>query len=393
MFIFIIGTRPEAIKMAPVIKEFYANGQSIHIIFTRQHSHVGFEFLCDILGEEYDNWKYEIPQGVSYCEAAKGRVSSSQETLAISVAEIQTFIANELGVIIKECGKKKVHTVFVQGDTTSAVAGALAAFYMGIPVAHIEAGLRTWDLASPFPEEANRQIISRIASINLCPTEKDKYNLNVDGVSPSKCFVVGNTVIDALVQTMPKNSVYRGQQGRIYITLHRRETRDFREAMIYMLFRIAEYVPYLEFVFLKRENDEIDESLFEEGCPFNFMFHPAVSYQEMAREIFPTARLFITDSGGLQEECTFLGIKCLVLREKSERVDTSTSPAFRAVEVVPLSKGSDFVNKRICREIKINPTGRVFIGDTAFGTGNAAQKIYDVLRQHDVLRPQEKKVL
>lgn len=226
-------------------------------------------------------------------------------------------------------GDKKPDAVIVQGDTTTSTAGAIAAFYHGIPVIHVEAGLRSGNLFSPFPEEANRKITSQIASLHLAPTSTSKANLIAEGISEDNIVVTGNTVIDALLTTVNKHIPFSDPQleelaasGRrvLLVTTHRRENQgDAMQGMGRALARIADAEPELAIVLPVHRNPAVREAVLPaiEGKS-NVIITEPLAYGEFTR-LLSLSHVVLTDSGGVQEEAPSLGKPVLVMRDNTER--------------------------------------------------------------------------
>ncbi|MET3351794.1 UNVERIFIED_ORG: UDP-N-acetylglucosamine 2-epimerase (non-hydrolyzing) [Arthrobacter sp. UYEF1] len=227
--------------------------------------------------------------------------------------------------------------VIVQGDTTTSTAGAIAAFYHGIPVIHVEAGLRSGNLLSPFPEEANRKITSQIASLHLAPTSTSKANLLAEGISEEDIVVTGNTVIDALLTTVDKQIPFSDPQleslavsGRriLLVTTHRRENQGAAmRGVARALARIADAEPDIVVVLPAHKNPVVREAVLPavDGKP-NIIVTEPLAYGEFTR-MLSLAHIVLTDSGGVQEEAPSLGKPVLVMRDNTERpeaVDAGT---------------------------------------------------------------------
>lgn len=223
----------------------------------------------------------------------------------------------------------KPDAVIVQGDTTTSTAGAIAAFYHGIPVVHVEAGLRSGNLLSPFPEEANRKITSQITTLHLAPTTTSRANLLAEGVSAEDIVVTGNSVIDALFTTVDKQIPFTDPQleelaasGRkiLLVTTHRRENQgDAMRGVGRALARIADAEPDLVIVLPAHKNPVVREAVLPalEGKP-NVVVTEPLAYGEFTR-MLSLAHIVLTDSGGVQEEAPSLGKPVLVMRENTER--------------------------------------------------------------------------
>lgn len=219
--------------------------------------------------------------------------------------------------------------VIVQGDTTTSTAAAMAAFYHGIPVVHVEAGLRSGNPLSPFPEEGNRKITSQIASLHLAPTEGSRRNLLAENINPDDIVVTGNTVIDALLATVDKNVPFADPEleelaasGRkvLLVTTHRRENQgEGMQGIGRALARIAKTEPDLTIVLPIHANPVVRQAVLPhlDGLA-NVLVTEPLEYGEFTR-LLSLAHLILTDSGGVQEEAPSLGVPVLVMRENTER--------------------------------------------------------------------------
>lgn len=243
-----------------------------------------------------------------------------------SLSDIMTRTITGLDRLFAE---KKPDAVIVQGDTTTSTAGAIAAFYHGIPVVHVEAGLRSGNLLSPFPEEANRKITSQITTLHLAPTTTSRANLLAEGVKAEDIVVTGNSVIDALFTTVDKQIPFTDPQleelaasGRkiLLVTTHRRENQgDAMRGVGRALARIADAEPDLFIVLPAHKNPVVREAVLPAlaGKP-NVVVTEPLAYGEFTR-MLSLAHIVLTDSGGVQEEAPSLGKPVLVMRENTER--------------------------------------------------------------------------
>ena len=303
----VVGTRPEAIKLAPVILALLRRGTGVRplVISTGQHGELAASALAAFgLAPEI-----ELP------------CPKTQLGLAGQTAQYLEGLSRLLGRIGPEL-------VVVQGDTTSALAGALAAFYHRTPLAYVEAGLRTGDLAEPFPEEANRQLISRVACLQFAPTNRAKANLLAEGIPPELIRVTGNTVVDALELLRDQVTVAQlplqlpKDRKLILVTAHRRENLGRPlEAICESLCRLTELRPELHCVFLTHPNPAANQAVRarlaqQDGIT---LLGPLPYVETLA--LAASAWLVMTDSGGLQEEAPSLGRPLLVLRNRTERVE------------------------------------------------------------------------
>ncbi|MGY5318934.1 non-hydrolyzing UDP-N-acetylglucosamine 2-epimerase [Neomicrococcus lactis] len=303
----IYGTRPEAIKMAPIVKALQESEHFECIVtVTGQHREM-LDQVNDLFGIKPD---HDL------------NIIQPRQTLN----GVLTRTIEGLDKLFEE---DKPDAVIVQGDTTTSTAGAIAAFYRGIPVVHAEAGLRSFDIFSPFPEEANRKMTSQIASLHLAPTSTSRANLEREAIDPKTITVTGNTVIDALLNVVEKKVPYSEPvleeieaSGKkiVLITTHRRENQG--EAMRGVgraLGRLADENPDVVFVLPAHKNPVVREAVlpFLEGKA-NVTVTEPLAYGEFTR-MLAAANVILTDSGGVQEEAPSLGKPVLVMRENTER--------------------------------------------------------------------------
>ena len=302
----IFGTRPEAIKMAPLVLELQkrADIQSICCV-TAQHREM-LDAVLEIFRLTPD---YDL------------NIMEPRQTLST----ITTKCLLGMEGVLEQAGPD---LVLVHGDTSTTFAGALAAFYRQIPVGHVEAGLRTWDKYSPFPEEMNRKLVGDIADLHFCPTPANRENLAREGITDG-VFVTGNTVIDALKTTVRTDYSFSTQAlngldytGKriILVTCHRRENYGQPMANIMTaLRRIAGAFPDVELVYPVHLSPVVREAAgkYLSGHPRIHLIDP-LSADEM-HNLMARAYLVMTDSGGLQEEAPALGRPVLVLRRETER--------------------------------------------------------------------------
>jgi len=308
--LFVFGTRPEAIKLCPVIRHFRDDCESqfdVRICVTAQHRDI-LDQVLEVFG---------VAPHYDLNAMRPGQTLTSATSLILS----------QLEPILKS---DRPDLVLVQGDTTSTLCGALAAFYAGIPIGHVEAGLRTGDLQQPFPEEMNRVVVGRISSLHFAATPWAASNLRAEGVDESRITVTGNTGIDAVLYL--KQRLERGEvRGRdwsqildpdrklIVVTAHRRESfGEGFERICVAIRQIAEQ-PGVQVVYPVHPNPNVTEPVRR-----NLMGHPHIRLVEPLDyvsfvDLMRRAYLLVTDSGGVQEEAPSLGKPVLVLREKTER--------------------------------------------------------------------------
>lgn len=315
----IFGTRPEAIKMAPIILALRSlSGIDCVVTVTGQHREM-LDQVNDLFGIDPDYDLNILQHGQS-------------------LSDIMSRTVDGLNKIFRNATPD---AVIVQGDTTTSTAAAIAAFYHAIPVIHAEAGLRSGDLFSPFPEEANRKITSQITSLHLAPTSTSKNNLLAEGISSKQIVVTGNSVIDALLTTVGKDIPFSdpdleelAQSGArvVLVTTHRRENQG--DAMMNIgraLARIADAEPDLVIVFPAHKNPVVREAI----LPFvaekpNVIVTEPLAYGEFTR-MLSLAHIVLTDSGGIQEEAPSLGKPVLVMRENTERPEAVTAGTVRLI--------------------------------------------------------------
>jgi len=279
----------------------------------------------------------------------------------LHVNRLDCVVKSVMGVFTKIClSPQSISHVMVQGDTTTAMAIALSAFHNGVKVIHLEAGLRTYDRENPYPEEINRRVISQIADIHLCPTVEAEENLHYEGLS-GKFFVVGNTVIDNLLPYKEKCAY----TDKILVTLHRRENHHWMKEWFIELDNLAKQYPEFTFVLPIHPNPNVQKhrDLLE-----NVVVIDPLPYEKML-DFLTKARMVITDSGGLQEECSFLNKKCLVCRKVTERPEAIGQSSFMVDTPEQLSE----VFKQHIDDYEINY-------ECPFGDGHAAEKIMRVLK-------------
>lgn len=377
----VFGTRPEAIKMCPLVKEFQKDTKNIETIVcvTGQHRQM-LDQVLTIFDVKPD---YDL------------NIMKQGQDLTDVTARVLTGLRD----VFKEC---RPDVVLVHGDTTTSTAGALAAFYAQIPVGHVEAGLRTHNIYSPWPEEMNRQITGRIATYNFSPTPLSEKNLLEEKVH-GKIVVTGNTVIDALHMVVEKQKndialakeqeeilakagydVMRLKDGKklVLITGHRRE--NFGEGFIRMVTAmkdLSEKYPDVDFVYPMHLNPNvrkpIHEVFGEDLTRPNFFFIEPLQYLEFVY-LMEKSTIVLTDSGGIQEEAPGLGKPVLVMRDTTERPEALESGTVHLV-------GTDY-------DKIFNEVSTLLEDDTAYekmskavnpyGDGKACSRIVSYLKEH-----------
>ena len=319
----IYGTRPEAIKMAPIVRALQADDRfECFTTVTGQHR--------EMLDQVNEIFRITPDADLNIMRPGQTLNGIMERTLA------------GLDSLIQE---QKPDAVVVQGDTTTSTAGAIAAFYLGVPVVHAEAGLRSGDLFSPFPEEANRKITSQVASLHLAPTSTSKANLLAEAITPDDIVVTGNTVIDALLTTVQKRIPFTdpalrdlaeraatGDGKVLLVTTHRRENQgDAMRGVGRALARLAREIPGLTLVLPAHRNPVVREAVLPalEGLD-NVLVTEPLAYGEFTH-LMNVADLVLTDSGGVQEEAPSLGKPVLVMRENTERPEAVTAGTVKLI--------------------------------------------------------------
>lgn len=377
----VFGTRPEAIKMAPLVKEFQKHPESFKTIVcvTGQHR----EMLDQVLKIFDITPDYDL------------NIMKQGQDLYDVTARVLTGMRDVLS-------ESQPDAVLVHGDTTTSTAAALAAFYKHIPVGHVEAGLRTHDIYSPWPEEMNRQITSRIAAFNFAPTPLSRQNLLDEGINPDSITVTGNTVIDALrwvvgridedpalaegLARVLKYSGYdtdriAGDRRLVLITGHRRE--NFGEGFINICKAIRDLAlkyPSTDFVYPMHLNPNVRQPIHEVfgedlSCFDNLFFIEPLEYLSFVF-LMGKASVVLTDSGGIQEEAPGLGKPVLVMRDTTERPEALEAGTVKLV-------GTDY--NKIVTELShlLDDSAAYEIMSKAvnpYGDGKACERIVEAVK-------------
>lgn len=365
----IFGTRPEAIKMAPLALELQKRpGIRALCCVTAQHREM-LDSVLEIFKLKPD---YDL------------NIMQPRQTLSTITSKCLTGMDDVLN-------EAKPDLVLVHGDTSTTFAGALAAFYHQIPVGHVEAGLRTYDKWSPFPEEMNRKMVGAIADLHFCPTVANQKNLQRENITQG-VFLTGNTVIDALQTTVVKdftfaedilNNLDYENRKVILVTCHRRE--NYGQPMTNImtaLRRIADAFPEVELVYPVHLSPVVQEAAHKylDNHPRIHLIAP-LAVDEM-HNLMARCHLVMTDSGGLQEEAPALGKPVLVLRKETERpeaVEAGTVKLAGVEEEVIFSMASELLTKPAAYQAMahaVNP----------YGDGQACRRIADAIEWHFGLR-------
>lgn len=350
----IFGTRPEAIKLCPVVLALKAS--------------VSFECSVCVTGQHREMLHQVLD--------AFGVTPDEDLALMRPNQTLGGFTSRAIAAIDAYLTKEHPDVVMVQGDTTTVLAGALAAFYHHISIAHVEAGLRTWNMESPWPEEANRVLTTRLAKWHFCPTENNKANLLREGVDPSGIYVTGNTVIDALMIAKEKVRDFYDGRRRVLITGHRRENfgTGFEHICI-AIKRLATEFSDVEFIYPVHLNPNVQEPVHRllDGLA-NVSLIPPQPYLPFV-ELMKNSYLILTDSGGVQEEAPSLGKPVLVMRDTTERPEAVSAGAVKLV-------GTDAENiYHETRTLLMNHDVYVSMASAInpYGDGLAAKRILSIL--------------
>ncbi len=361
----IIGTRPEAIKLAPVMLELQKAGDRFDslLVSTAQHR----EMLDAVLRAFQLRPDRDLD------------LMQPNQTLA-------DFTSRSLAALTRVFAEESPDAILIQGDTTTVMTAALAAFYQGIRVGHVEAGLRTFDRRHPFPEEVNRRIVSATADLHFAPTERARANLLREGLAADSVFVTGNTIVDAL-RLMPVEGPFEAErlrslnlEGRrlVLVTAHRRENHGTPlRAICQALRELVEAFGDLEIVYPVHLNPNVQAVARGElgNCPRIHLVEP-VGYPDLLR-LMARSYLILTDSGGIQEEAPSFHKPVLILREATERPEVVEVGAGRIVG----TNAERIVNEatRLLRDPKAYAEMSKALNP--FGDGHAAERIVAILKE------------
>lgn len=364
----IFGTRPEAIKMAPVVKALEAAPDMEPIVtVTAQHR----EMLDQVLRLFQITPDYDL------------NIMSQGQTLY----DVTSRALMGLKEVLEEA---KPDVVLVHGDTTTTFAGALASFYQEIPVGHVEAGLRTGNIYSPFPEEMNRKLTGSLTTYHFSPTASSEQNLLKENISPEHLYVTGNTVIDALDTTVQEhyqfedaslNNIDYKNKRIVLVTTHRRENLGEPMRHVYGAIRqLVEEFDDIQVVFPVHKNPKVRQVVKEElGHVERVSLIDPLDYEPFAN-LMARSYLILTDSGGIQEEAPALGKPVLVLRDTTERPEAVDAGTVHLIgtdrDVVYREAHTLLSNQEAYKEMSnaVNP----------YGDGKASQRIIQALR-HEFL--------
>jgi UDP-N-acetylglucosamine 2-epimerase (non-hydrolysing) len=358
----ILGTRPEAIKLAPVIQQFQQSADfDTQVVLTGQHK----EMVTQVM----DLFDIEANHDLDIMQHGQ------------TLTDITCRSLRGLETLFQELN---CQIVLVQGDTTTALAAAIAAFYQKIPVGHVEAGLRTDDIYNPYPEEANRRLISQLTHLNFAPTTLAVENLEKSGVF-GKIYNTGNTVIDALLSVADRQPIcsvpgLNWSQHRVILsTVHRRENwgeplRDIAHGFL----KILDKCPDTALLLPLHRNPTVREPLQEIlGDHTRVYLTEPLDYRELVAAI-QGCYLLMTDSGGLQEEAPSLGKPVLVLRENTERPEAVMAGTAKLIGTDPENLLQE------AGELLSNPEAYAQMANAInpFGDGHAAERIVQAVRNY-----------
>lgn len=356
----IFGTRPEAIKMAPLVKELEKRAEIESVVcVTAQHR--------EMLDQVLKTFKIKPDYDLNIMQAGQ------------TLSDITIRSLEGLEKVFKEV---KPDLVLVHGDTTTAFAGALAAYYNEISIGHVEAGLRTNDKYSPYPEEMNRQMIDRLSDMLFAPTNVSKKNLLKENIQESNIYVTGNTVIDALKTTVTKNFHHpeldwiKDDERMVLLTCHRRENLGEPMKRIFEGIRkLIEEVPDIKIIYPIHLNPRVRNVANEvfKDCDRIRLIEP-LEVTEM-HNFQNKAYLVLTDSGGLQEEAPSLGKPVLVLRDTTERPEGITAGTLKLV-----GTNTETIYKE-AKELLTNKASyeKMSKASNPYGDGTASEKIVNAI--------------
>jgi UDP-N-acetylglucosamine 2-epimerase (non-hydrolysing) len=360
----LFGTRPEIIKLAPVLEELEERADRFETVNVSSSQHT------DLLHPFARHFGVRIDHDLAVMQEDQ------------SPAQVASRVLAAMDPLLE---RERPDVVLVQGDTTTAMAGALAAFLRRVPLGHVEAGLRTGDPLSPYPEEMNRRLITRLASCHFAATPHNVDTLLAEGVSKEKIFLTGNPVVDSLLRTIERDRPSAELESRLaaigdarllVLTTHRRES--FGEVMAGNLAVLRRFVERHEDVVLAfpvHPNPRVREPTREqlEGAPRVLLLDP-LGYPDFIH-LLSRAWLVVSDSGGVQEEAPTLGVPLLVLRENTERPEAIQAGVARLVGGAPERL------EAMLEEVYGDDTWVRRVGETEnpFGRGDSGRRIADAL--------------
>ncbi len=357
----VFGTRPEAIKMAPLVKELEKrNNMESVVCVTAQHR----QMLDQVLEAFRIRPDYDL------------NIMKHGQTLS----DITTAALQGMESVIRET---KPDIVLVHGDTTTAFAAALAAFYQQVPIGHVEAGLRTYDKYSPFPEEMNRQMVDRMADLFFAPTELSRKNLLQENIPGEKIYVTGNTAIGALDTTVrvgyfhPEIDWVKEGERLILLTSHRREKLgEPMENIFRAVRRVAENYPTVKVIYPIHMNPIVRRIAGEilSGCDRIRLIEPLEVFD--FHNFIDRSDLVLTDSGGIQEEAPSLGKPVLVLRDTTERPEGVSAGTLKLVG----TREEDIYRETVRLLTDREEYEKMSRASNPYGDGHASERIADAIQ-------------
>lgn len=360
----IVGTRPEVIKMAPVIRALRAvSGLEVTVLASGQHR--------DMLAPLLDWFELHVD--------ADMQVMTENQSLGVLTARLMQAFEREFT-------SAQPDLVIAQGDTTTVMCAALSCFYMNIPFAHVEAGLRTFDLKNPFPEEFNRVAVSRLAQLHFCPTRTSRDNVLAERIEAATAHLTGNTVIDALQFTTGKLNTHAARQfdHDLLLTAHRRENHGAPLADICgAMLDLCREFPALKILYPVHPNPNVRGTVQRllGGQPRITLAEP-LAYPDLVAAM-QQSKLILTDSGGIQEEAPALARPVLVLRamtERPEAVDLGVAKVIGTARSTIVSE----TRRLLCEPGHYAAMAR---GGSPYGDGHAAEAIRDIVCQYLKMMP------
>lgn len=357
----VFGTRPEAIKMCPLVNELKSRKNfDVVVCVTGQHRQM-LDQVLEVFNVKPD---YDLS------------IMKEKQTLF----DITTNILNSIKSVLE---KEKPDVVLVHGDTSTTFVAALACFYLQIPVGHVEAGLRTYNVYSPYPEEFNRQAVSIVSNYNFAPTERSKNNLIKEGKNPDTIYVTGNTAIDALKTTVrddythPELEWAKGSR-LIMITAHRRENLGQpMHNMFRAIRRVMEEHPDVKAIYPIHMNPVVRQAADEELGDFD-RIHIIEPLEVLDFHNFlAQSNMILTDSGGIQEEAPSLGKPVLVMRDTTERpegIDAGTLKLVGTDEEVIYNNFKNLLENKDAYD-------SMALASNPYGDGFASKRIADILEE------------
>ncbi len=355
----VFGTRPEAIKLCPLINEIKKRKQlQVVVCVTAQHR----QMLDQVLDAFSIRPDYDL-------DIMKNRQN---------LFDITTNILNSIATVIEN---EKPDVVLIHGDTSTTFATALACFYLRIPVGHVEAGLRTYNIYSPFPEEFNREAVSIVAEYNFAPTPLARDNLLREGRKAENIYITGNTVIDAMQHTVKDEYTHPelewvGRDKLIFITAHRRENLgDPMRHMFRAIRRVLDEHPDCKAIYPIHMNPLVRELAEEElaDCNRIHIIEPITVFD--CHNFEARSFLCLTDSGGIQEECPTYGVPVLVMRDTTERPEGVDAGVLK---LVGTDEDTIYRSFKLLLEDKLE-YDKMSKASNPYGDGHACKRIADIL--------------